>query len=123
MTVLEAENAMSRAAHAMAVIAATEKALSIAQEAKRASVVELVQSGLTYREVGALLELSHQRVGQLVKAHAEAWGPVPVYTAADHLQAARAAFQAARIAQESRCEAYAMGYAGRRPERSTVTRA
>jgi hypothetical protein len=107
---LNSADALERARSAEIVIQAAERAVRLAHEAKRASVVELVGTGLTYRAVAALVGMSHQRVSQIVAAAREDWGPVPVYTAQDHLNAARDAFRAAQVAQESRCEEYAMGY-------------
>jgi len=55
--------------------------------------------------------MSKQRVSQIKdRAYAE-WGNVPKRTAAEQLQTARDAYQAAKNAQEVRCERYAMGYA------------
>ena len=84
-----------------------QEAVRAAQEARNAVARDLVRGGFTLRDTGALLGLTHTAVAKVTR---EDWGPYRPQTAADRLQAAREAFDAAKRAQKLREERYAMGY-------------
>ena len=103
--------ALTRAQEAQEAVLRAEEALRVAHEARDAAAVALVRGdGLTYREAGSLLGISHARVGQLVKAdRLQGWGPPilrPLEDAATRLDA----YRAAKHAQVLREEAVTMGY-------------
>ena len=52
-----------------------EAAHSVASEVTVAAAVALVRGGLTVRDAGLLLGLSHQRIAQLIKARVQAADP------------------------------------------------
>ena len=91
-------------------IDAAQAALDAAYEARDAVIIELVGDGLDYVNVGLTVGVSKQRVGQVMKTHRARLFVKP-FTASMRLDESREAFRLAVIAQEQRCERYAMGYA------------
>ena len=93
------------------IVTLAEQAAEQARAARDALLLELRDIGFSLRECAGLLGMSYQRVQQVERAaRAAGWGTMPAQTAADRLQAARDAFQAAKRAQKLREERYAMGY-------------
>jgi predicted RNase H-like HicB family nuclease len=52
-----------------------EAAQSVASDATMAAAVALVRGGLTVRDAGMLLGLSHQRIAQVIRSRVEVQGP------------------------------------------------
>ena len=107
--------AIQAANAAQGAVTAAQEALRLALEARDSAGTQAVRAGLSTREVGALLGMSHTLVQRWVKrddeARAKEWGgEVRRYTAAERLATAREAFQLARHAQVLREEAFALGY-------------
>ena len=96
----------------------SQRIVELAEEAQRAAyaardavIVALRQEGFSLRETAALVGVTFQRVSQVdARSKAEGWGEMRPQTAAERLQTAREAFQAAKHAQKLREERYAMGY-------------
>lgn len=87
-------------------ILALEAALKAAGERRDATLVEMVcWDGLTYRQAAEVFGLSSARVGQIMQRYAQSVAGMRDFTPAERASRARDEFEAARHAQDLRCEA------------------